>query len=276
MRALAVLALLGALVAGCGANDPLAAEQISAAAEETAEAGSSRIELTGVDGDDRFTMTGAADYEAGTARLTFEGTTDGEPESGELRLLGDTFYVRSEQFLAEESPEQLARKEWFSLTLSKEDRAESLEALVLPFPFVDPAGLLATFQQVSGEVTRLGVKDVRGVPTDGYRLTLDLSRLVEQAPQKHRKALRSELARRAEKTLPVEVWIDSADRARRVVLAPEEGVDATIDFFDFGVAVDVQAPPKETVLDASVFWEGEESASSDIELEPVQTIEEDE
>lgn len=245
MRALALLALLAALVAGCGANDPVASEQVSAAAQETAAAGSSRIELTGTHGEDRFTMSGSADYEAGDAGLTFSGTSDGERESGELRLVDGTFYVRAEQFGLAGLPSD---KSWLSFTVPEQERESSLDSLVLPFPFVDPGELLATFEEVGGEVKSLGEQDVRGVPARGYAVELDLAKLVERAPAKYRETLRSELERRAEKTVPVEVWIDDADRARRVVVAIDGG-EAQIDFFDFGLDVDVQAPPADEVLD---------------------------
>ena len=284
MRAVALLALLGALVAGCGANDPLAAEEISAAAQETAAAGTSRIEISGTDGKDAFSMTGVADYEARRTHLTYSGTEDGKRQDGELVLVGDDFYVRSDAFfgaadLAAAPPEvrkRLEGKRWLSFPVPF-DVEDSLDDLVLPFPLVDPSELLRTFREAGGEPTRLGEKDVRGVPTDGYRLQLDLARLVERAPEEHRKSLRAELERRTEKTLPVEVWIDEAGRARRFVIELDE-VPATIDFFDFGVGADVQAPPKDEVFDGDEFFEDsvEASRSGTYEELPVETIEEEE
>jgi hypothetical protein len=284
MRALALLGLLAALVAGCGANDPLAAEEISAAAQETAAAGSSRIEISGTDGKDSFSMAGVADYEERRTRLTFSGTQDGQPQDGQIVLVGDAFYVRSDAFfdpddLAAAPPEarkRLEGKRWLSFPVPF-DVEDSLDDLVLPFPLVDPSELLRTFQEAGGEPQRLGEKDVRGVPTEGYRLQLDLARLVERAPEEHRKALRAELEGRTEKTLPVDVWIDDAGRARRFVIELED-VPATIDFFDFGVDADVQAPPQDEVFDGDEFFVtgDEESGSGTYEEIPGETIEEDE
>jgi hypothetical protein len=285
MRALALLAAAAALLAGCGANDPLAAEEISAAAQQTAEAGSSRIEISGTDGEDSFSMTGVADYDGQRTHLTYSGTEDGEQHDGELVLAGDAFYVRSDAFLdpadvaaaPPETRQRLEGKRWLSFPVPFELES-SLDQLVFPFPLVDPSELLRTFQEVDGEPTRLGEKDVRGIPTDGYRLELDLARLVERAPAQRRQALEAELERRAVKTIPVEVWIDDVGRARRFVIELEE-VPATVDFFDFGVAVDVQAPPKDEVFDGAHFFLTEddvEVGSGDYEEIPVQTIEEDE
>jgi hypothetical protein len=90
--------------------------------------------------------------------------------------------------------------------------------------------------------------------------------------------LRAELERRAEKTLPVEIWIDDVGRARRFVLELDE-VPATIDFYDFGVEVDVQAPPQDEVLDDDeLLGVGDvevESGSYEYEESPVETVEEE-
>jgi hypothetical protein len=192
-------------------------------------------------------MSGSADYEEGLARLTYTGTSGGERESGELRVVDGTFYARARDLGLGALPDD---KTWISFTVSEDETSGSLDSLVFPFPFIDPSELLATFQEVGGEVKSLGDRDVRGVPTEGYELELDLAKLVEAAPAKYRETLRSELDRRAEKTLPVEVWIDDADRARRVAVEVE-GDPVTVDFFDFGVGVDVQAPPAAQVLDMS-------------------------
>ena len=282
MRALALLALLAALVAGCGANDPLAAEEVSAAAEETASAGSSRIGISGTDGKDTFSMTGVADYEGRRTHLTYNSIQDGEEIDGEMLLVDDAFYVSSDAFfdaadLAGAPPE--ARKRfggvrWLSFPVPF-DVDRSLDNLVLPFPLVDPSELLRTVQEAGGEPKRLGEKDVRGTPTDGYRLELDLAQLIERAPEEHRKSLRTELAGRAEKTFPVEVWIDEVGRARRFVLELDE-TPATVDFFDFGIDVEVQAPPEDEVFDGDEFFAGTVEDTSGIgELEEMPpTIEE--
>jgi hypothetical protein len=148
-------------------------------------------------------------------------------------------------------------KSWLSFALPEEERSSSLDSLVFPFPFIDPAQLLATFEEVGGVPKGLGEQDVRGVPTEGYRLELDLAKLVDAAQRVAVLRRRGELERRERKTMPVEVWIDDADRARRVVVAID-GSEATVDFFDFGLRVDVEAPPAAEVLDAADAFAGAE------------------
>lgn len=270
---LALAAALAVVLSGCGASDPIAAEEVSAAAEKTAAAGSSRIEITGK-GDEAFGMHGLADYEGRRATLTYKLATAPGAEkldTFEVRVIGRRFYIDASLFGIGEDPSTGEQpKPWLAMDFDEED--VTLDTLIVPVPFVDPVELLSTFQEVSGTVSGLGEESVRGVPTQGYRLVLDLERLIERAPARARPGLREQLAERKETTQPVDVWIDEDGRARRVRLSIESE-SATIDFFDFGVEVDVEAPPEDQVeeLDAHAFSKG------DVEVDSgVTTVEEDE
>ena len=53
----------------------------------------------------------------------------------------------------------------------------------------------------------------------------------------------------------IDVWVDSEGRARRVVTTAgtpgaEEGWVTTTEYFDFGLEVDIQAPPAAEVLES--------------------------
>jgi hypothetical protein len=164
------------------------------------------------------------------------------------------FYIRSDLFgLTGDPATGVKPKPWLSTDFADEEL--TLEDLVFPFPFVDPSRLLATFEKVSGDIESLGEEDVRGEPTRRYRLTLDLGRLIETAPARDRAALRGELEERTEKTEPVEIWIDEDGRARRVRLVEDTGDVATIEFFDFGIEADVEAPPKDQVEDFGALFD---------------------
>ena len=277
MRSLVLLALLAVLLAGCGASDPLAAEEVSAAVAKTAEAGSSRMEVEGDDGDEHVVMRGVADHERRRASFTYDVTSKKERDSltgAELRVIGSTMYMESSVFFGNEPVSELKKpKPWFKLDRADED--VTLDTLLFPFPFIEPGRLLAGFQGVSGAVESLGEETVRGVPTSRYRLTLDLARLIETAPARDRAKLRKELEQRQAKTEPVEVSIDDAGLARRLRFVVDSD-PVTIDFFDFGIEVDVEAPPADQVSsfdDLFVAEEGE--GSGEYEELPVQTIEEE-
>ncbi len=269
MRRLLVLALLSLpALAGCGASDPVAAEEISAAVAKTAESGSSRIEITGTDEGEPIAMSGVADHKRKLASFRFDKAPKDWPGGQEeaFRVIGGTMYVGAAIFGGAVEGEQKP-KPWIKFEYDRDDDV-TLDTLLFPFPFIDPGRLLAGFQKVGGDVETLGEEAVRGVPTDRYRLTLDLERLIETAPERHRAALRRELDERVRKLEPVEIWIDDAGLARRVRVVIDSD-PVSIDFFDFGIGVDVQAPPADQVDDLDALFAGEmESGTSDDEEAP--------
>lgn len=248
--ALPVLSVLLVLLASaCGASDPIASEEVSAAVAKTASAGSSRMEIASLEDGKRMVMRGVADHERRRAALTYETTASGSKQlSGtEFRVIGTTMYMETSAFGLSADPAKGAKpKPWFKV--EGFDDEVTIDALLFPFPFIQPGKILAAFEQVSGAVETLGAETVRGVPTERYRLTLDLARLIETAPAGDRAALRKELEQRKTKSEPVEIWIDDAGLARRVrFVVDSDGV--TIDFFDFGIDVKVEAPPADQVED---------------------------
>ncbi len=281
LRGLLVTAVLAVMLSGCGATDVVDAQDVSAAAVKTTDAGSSRVELVSEDDESRTTMAGVIDYERRLAVFSFlERTKQNEQAvvpAVEMRFVGTTAFFESKLLggsgsgLGEAEP-----KPWLALDWSEVE--VSLETLIFPFPFIDPSRLLAALEEASGEVEDLGELEIRGVATDGYRLTIDLRRLVEEAPQSARTALLKELDSRKQKTLPVEVWLDDEGLARRLTL-PEGDEPVTMDFFDFGVDVDVQVPPDDQVESFDGLFgvvESEGSISGTMEERETEPYEEDE
>ncbi len=185
MRRLALLVpatLLALAATACGATDPVAAEEVSAAATKTASAGSFRIGIEGTDGGEPVVMSGVADYEGHRAAFTYDQapSDSGELTGTELRAIGTTMYLESAVLGVgtEESPAKI--KPW--IKIEDFDDEVRLDNLIFPFPFIDPGTILNAFEAVSGSVESLGEETVRGVSTDHYRLTLDLARLIETAP----------------------------------------------------------------------------------------------
>jgi hypothetical protein len=238
------------LLAGCGASDPVASEDVAAAVEKTTSVGSSRVSIAGGAGDGSETAEGEVDYDGRRARMTvrYEPADDGPQQGGQMLFVGPTAYMETSIFGID--PDQvipeLKRKPRRWQSFEWDDGEPSLGELIFPFPYVDPSRLMNAMEEVSGDVESLGKKDVRGVETEGYRLTVDLRRVVEEAPAAHREALLEELERESRKTIPVQVWIDDDGFARRLtIFDPEDEV--TLDFYDFGIDVDVEAPPEDQV-----------------------------
>ncbi len=121
---------------------------------------------------------------------------------------------------------------------------------------------------IGSDVTEVGTEQVRGDETTHYKGTVDLEEAAAAAPAESRKALEKALAQTGSSTVPVEVWVDEQGRTRRVLttIALPDGlpgaaapapsasagagsVAATIEFYDFGVAADIAAPPAGEVTD---------------------------
>jgi hypothetical protein len=109
-------------------------------------------------------------------------------------------------------------------------------------------------------VRKTGTVDVRGTETTRYTAELDLTKALEAnaaelgLSERERAQLRraARALRRTAKlsTLPVTVFVDDDGLVRRLTLA-SGGDRVSVDFWDFGTAVDVQAPPTDEVTDAT-------------------------
>ena len=124
----------------------------------------------------------------------------------------------------------------------------------------DPGQLRSLPRASSTKVTNTGTAVVRGIETTRYAAQLELTKALEanlDAPGStatERAALRraaDELrARSAPQTLPVAVFVDGEGLVRRLTLRDAEG-SVSVDFWDFGADVDVEAPPARDVSDIS-------------------------
>lgn len=261
---LAVL-LLGA---GCGAKDALDLDPVADAASRTADTGSSRVEFEmdmKVAGESiAATGKGAFDYRRPRGFLSYEMTL---PEVGdvrmEMRMLGTQLYMQM--------PDELggaglpSGKEWFGVDLAK-----SLEQVGLgSFDFTrqqDPAQMLRYLQAASADVTEAGYDEVRGVQTTRYLGRMDLRKALDAGVdelgmsaaerEQARKGMKLMLDQLGSASVPFEVFIDEQGLLRRMSMDMSltiEGeqlqMEMQMDYYDFGVAVDVQAPPAGSVLD---------------------------
>ncbi len=125
-----------------------------------------------------------------------------------------------------------------------------------------PLDALSYLRAVSGEVVAEGPDTVRGEPTTRYRVMIDPAKVVGQLPEALRPA-DADAAGAAPPSLPANLWIDGQGRLRKLVIAspadgsPPKGGDlrslgattVTLELFDFGVPVQVSAPPADEVAD---------------------------
>jgi hypothetical protein len=247
---LAGAVLLVAALAGCGSASSADLER---SAEATA-AETSRFEVSfrvkGVEpskeNDFAFEASGLFDYpnERGLMRMDEpESESSGDDLPTELRLIGKTGYERwvlnGKTYWAKDDVSEMS-----------DDPSE----LLVPFPGgpTKPTDVLTRVLLASDETETLGDDDVRGVETTHYRAKVDGRKLLEQMPPSDKRYEPEEVW--GERFIPVELWIDGESRVRRIRLTEdlsrgaEETTVMTIEFFDYGVEVDVQPPPAEQVI----------------------------
>lgn len=268
LLSLQVVALAVGLTA-CG-GDALALDPVASAATKTVESGSSRVEFKlamKVAGESiDMTGSGAFDYRASSGSLTYRMQI---PELGnirmDMRMIGAKLYLRM--------PAELAGgmfpngKEWLGVDLGK-----SLEQAGLgSFDFAqqqDPAQALQFLRAASADVKEAGSATVKGVETTRYVGRMDLRQALDagldklELPDaeraKARKGMKWMLDQLGSSSLPFEVFVDEDGLLRRMTMDLGTAIEGeridmamTMDYFDFGVDVDVQAPPARDVLDAA-------------------------
>ena len=134
-----------------------------------------------------------------------------------------------------------------------------------------PAVELQYLRAASKSVEKKGSEKVRGVETTRYHTVVDLSKLAaesaDEVPPRLRKQVRREakdlLAEGDIEDLPTDVWIDADGLLRKMTTnfafeAEGEKVrmKSTVEFFDFGVPVQVTRPPASDTLDMSDLESG--------------------
>jgi hypothetical protein len=109
----------------------------------------------------------------------------------------------------------------------------------------------------------VGTDTVRDAETTHYRFVTDLSALAENGPEELRPSYEQLMQITGAEEIPTEVWIDEDDLVRRIVTdfeIEQQGQrvvqQSTIEYFDFGVEVDVQPPPEKDTVDITELGGG--------------------
>jgi hypothetical protein len=253
---LVVLAGVAVLAAGCGTQRAQAAVNVAAAAAGTA---SQRA---------RVTVTTTTRTQGMSVSFTETGVFDFARSRGVLRMAGPAGMASEELFVPPHTYVKLPGgthgllprgKSWVALGSAAAGGLGT--ALLGPFGGTDPGDLLASLTAVSSNVSKLGAATVRGVPVTHLRLDVDPAKAASRVPRRQRAGFRAFAASLEADTIPVDVWVDQQDRVRRVRWSPRlpGGMGApaaarftqTADFYDFGVAVEVSAPPAGQVTSIS-------------------------
>jgi hypothetical protein len=278
--ALLPLALLLVLAPGCG-SEALELDPVAEAAAKTSEAGSSKVDFSmsmkGAGMSIDLTGSGAFDFVESRGALTYRMNV---PELGrmsmEMRMVGSRIFMRMPTELGGELPEG---KSWIGIDVGKALDDEGLGA----FDFTsqqDPAEMLRILRAASDDVRESGSATIRGVATKRYVGRMDLHKAIEVGldeqgidgaeREKARRAMERLLEQTGSVGVPFEVFLDQDGLVRRVtqeygmtIEGEKIAMDVAMDFFDFGVQVDVRAPPEAEVFDVTDETTFEPEAESD-------------
>ena len=122
----------------------------------------------------------------------------------------------------------------------------------------DPALMLAYLRSAVG-VRKVGTDLVRREVTTHYSTIVDADTIVAEAPKDQQRAMRKYLRLMGIKTYPVDIWVDRDGIVRRLGVELEyklpdgEYVKMKLseEYYDFGVAVNIEPPPAKRVLDVT-------------------------
>jgi hypothetical protein len=130
----------------------------------------------------------------------------------------------------------------------------------------NPGQMLSYLKAASGQVTRVGTEQVRGVQATHYRATVEYERYASKVPVAKRAAARASVAAIERLTgsdsQVVDVWVDAQHRVRREELTLHEclpGISRTtqihlkMEFFDFAVQAIPSPPPSSEVANITSY-----------------------
>ena len=297
LRLLPVALIALALLAGCGGQGngidgggnvalPVL-EDLTPVADATSKADSARfemdftMEMPGLTAPFSFSAAGAFDTPAQKAQMTMDLGSFAEFMSGfasafggnapdeladpskwtlEMRLDGTVAFMRL-PFLASELP---SGKEWVRIDLAKAAQLQgaNLGDIQSFAKGSDPRETLDYLRSISGELTRIGTEDVRGVPTTHYFAAVDWQKALAQAAKEAgQQGFLAQLQNMpgAVASIPVDVWVDADNLVRRMTMGfsfsspgqPEQAkASIEMELFDYGEPVTVEAPNAADVVDA--------------------------
>jgi hypothetical protein len=268
-RFVLLVLVLAALPLACGGGETSPEAAVAEAATKTEEAGSARVTfagtLTGVPGGS-FTMNGEGEFAKKRGRMTFDLSEAGVP-GGSMEMIFDglVIYMKFPPELAAVLP---GGKSWVKMDLEELGKQQGIDfGELMQFSQSDPTQSLQYLRGASDDFEKVGEEAVRGVETTHYRGTIDLRKAAEALPDSARKSFDRVIELTGASKIPFDVWIDDEGLARRVnydqALPTSNGQEAsmalTMEFFDFGVEVDVESPPENEVVDLQELIAGESS-----------------
>jgi len=228
------------------ATSPAATEMsafqiVQASSEQSKEAGSGKFSFTtdGTAGGQALNFTGEGVFDI--AKNAFEVTVALPAEAGgtnlTMRMVDGVAYLSGAPLTAE--------GQWMQMPL------DQLGAAGLDTSSMDPSKSLEQLQGVAEDVQEVDPVDVRGVQAKGYAGTIDAVEALELAPAEQQteeaKAAAAQLG-----SIPFTLYVDDQNRPVRIteaVTVDGSTLNISMDYYDWGSDVDVDAPDPATVTE---------------------------
>lgn len=204
---------------------------VGRAAAKTEHAGTSRFAMrTGGEGAS-IDITGVTDLRKRRGLMQLSVNAAGTTLGGQIRLVGHC------EYFAASALGLSTKKAWASVDLDQIAPTFGGTNGSAPSDSLEELKIFGTFR-------RVGTDDVRGVSTTHYRGRIDYEKASQDLPRRIKQSLEKLGARK----VSTDAWIDGAGYLRRMT-STVGGVPVTIEYYDFGVPVNVSAPAPDTVED---------------------------
>jgi hypothetical protein len=247
---------------GGGSDAAVSIKTLQAAVSNTQAAESSRftMDIT-IDAGTRFGQAGVP------MTVTVEGVMSGDGKTGQVsvsmpivgsieeRIVDGVIYMNMGSLPGASA--ELDGKQWVKLDLEQLKQQNSMFGdLANQAESNSPKQGLEYLQGLSGDVQNLGSETVAGQPATHYRASIDYTKLLDTLPDATAE-MRDAFAKLG--TVPADVWIDGQDRVVKMHMTIDGSAfgtgsgnaEMTMQITDFGVPVDVQAPPADQTVDFS-------------------------
>jgi hypothetical protein len=230
--------------------------RLAAAADRTAKETTSRMkfDVRATSAKESFRFTGEGNVNDDGSKMRMKGTLTEPGSDGfdmDMIMIRDVAYIRSASFEGVLPP----GKRWMRVV----DETSAPQTMGMS-EFVE-------LLRATEETEVVGAERVNGRQTTHFKSRVGFDELLEKSPKETADRMRKLFQGAAdEAVLPIEVWIGEDDLIWRMVVdmdqgdigggAGEGGVKMTTDILEYGVEVDADPPPANTVADESELETG--------------------
>jgi hypothetical protein len=269
--------LVGVAASGCG-DKATAAEIVRAASTKSEQAKTAKMAIAvGVAGK-TLNGEGSVDFPGKRVNMAMDAGSLGIPGASgtiDVTTIGTDAYIKLPPELASQAGGALGGKPYMKIDMQAMSQSQGFDLQSFQ-QTSDPAGQLTYLKGAADDVKEVGTETIRGEKTTHYKATVDLNKAEASMTADQKKAIDTLKTKLGVTTIPTETWIDGDGRVRKLSItmdlskasgdaaaAAQAGpVTMTMEFFDYGSPVKIEAPPADQVTDLTSQFVGAGSGSS--------------